>query len=271
MSQNMNLQERYSKLVDAKLRQESIFEKLFNHRHEGDPKAGAVKIPYRAEATVGAYDIANGGTLTNPSTSYTTLVTDNDIYVNELIDHYVAAAVPDGLIAERLDSAGFAMADDIDVDLAALCVSGGTAQTGSGTASTAATIYNNMVDAVQTAKALKVKRQEMWFAISNAAYGLLLKSADFQRATTGDIEQWGAGFVGMVGGVPVFETANMPTNTEYILGNSAFCHFVSEWIVPVALNDLADGKHIGASAVQGRKVWGAAISKAATVLYHKSA
>lgn len=271
MSQNTNLQERYSALVEAKLRAESVFAHLFNNRYEGTPKAGAVKIPVRAEATVGNYNIATGGTLANPATTYVTLVTDKDNYVNELVDGYVAAAVPDGLVAERLDSAGYALADTIDVALAALLISGGTAVTGSGTASTKSNIYSNIIDAIQTAKALKVKVGEMWLAISNPAYGLLLKSDEFVRATAGDIDRFGAGFVGMLGGVPVYETPNLPANTEFVLGNSAFCHYVAEWAVPVSVNDLADGAHIGASAVQGRQVWGATISKAATVLYRKSA
>lgn len=271
MSQNTNLQERYSALVEAKLRATSVFAHLFNNRYEGDPKAGAVKVPVRAEATVGDYDIAQGGTLTNPTTSYVTIVTDNDHYVNELIDGYVAAAVPDGLIADRLDSAGFALADKIDVMLAAALVAQGTAVTGSGTASTKSNIYSNIIDAIQTAAALKVSKQEMRLAISNSAYGLLLKSDEFIRAVTGDIEKFGAGFVGMVGGVPVYETPNLPANTEFILFNEPFCHYVAEWSVPVGVYDLADGAHIGASAVQGRQVWGCKISKAATVLYRKSA
>lgn len=271
MAQNTELQERYSSLVEAKLRANSVFAHLFNNNYEGDPKAGAVKVPVRAEATVGDYSIANGGTLATPQTTYATIITDKDHYVNELIDGYYAASVPDGLVADRLDSAGFALADKIDVMLAALLVSSGTAVTGSGTASTKTTIYANIIDAIQTAAALKVNKNEMRLAISNSAYGLLLKSDEFIRAVTGDIEKFGAGFVGMVGGVPVYETPNLPANTEFVLFNKPFCHYVAEWAVPVAVNDLADGKHIGASAVQGRQVWGALVSKATTVLYRKSA
>lgn len=271
MAQNTTLQERYSALVEAKLRATSVFAHLFNNRYEGSPKAGAVKVPVRAEATVGDYNIANGGTLATPTTTYATIVCDKDNYVNELIDGYVAAAVPDGLIADRLDSAGAALADKIDVMLAAMLITGGTAVTGSGTASTKSNIYSNIIDAIQTAAALKVSKQNMRLAISNAAYGLLLKSDEFIKAVTGDIEKFGAGFVGMVGGVPVYETPNLPADTEFALFNSDFCHYVAEWSVPVAVNDLADGTHIGASAVQGRQVWGALISKPATVLYRKSA
>ena len=85
MAQNTELRENYSKIVEAKLRAESIFAGLFNGRYQGDATAGAVKIPVRAEATVGDYNIKNGGELTAPTTSYETLVIDNDKYVNELI------------------------------------------------------------------------------------------------------------------------------------------------------------------------------------------
>lgn len=42
-------QERWSKLVDAKLRNQLVTRDnyIFNNRYEGDPKAGKVKIPVR--------------------------------------------------------------------------------------------------------------------------------------------------------------------------------------------------------------------------------
>ena len=43
------LQERYSKLVDEKLRATLVTKDnlIFNNRYEGDPKAGMVKVPVR--------------------------------------------------------------------------------------------------------------------------------------------------------------------------------------------------------------------------------
>lgn len=266
MSQNTNLQERYSSIVEAKLRATSVFAGLFNNYYEGTPKAGAVKVPVRTEATVGDYTISTGGSINDVSTTYQTIVLDNDKYVNELIDGYVAAAVPDGMVAERLDSAGFALADTIDTALEAACVAGGTATTDHATSLTAKNIYASMVDAIQALVALKVKKQEIWVAASPATIGLLVKSAEFIGAMKGTADM-GSGFRGYINGVPVYESANV-TSADYIVGNKAYCHFVDEWAVPVAVNDLADGKHIGASAVQGRKIYGFLISKATTVLYH---
>ena len=74
-------QKRYSDLVLAKLRAELVLADgfVFNNDYEGDPKAGAVKIPVRdTEVAVSDYDKANGLAPTTGSTTYTTLVIDKD-------------------------------------------------------------------------------------------------------------------------------------------------------------------------------------------------
>ena len=56
-------QERYSDLVLAKVRSELVLKDgfVFNNDYEGDPTAGAVKIPVRdTEVVVSDYDKANG-------------------------------------------------------------------------------------------------------------------------------------------------------------------------------------------------------------------
>lgn len=266
MAQNTNLQERYSAIVEAKLRATSVFAGLFNNYYEGTPKAGAVKVPVRTEATVGDYTISTGSSLSDVSTSYQTIVLDNDKYVNELIDGYVAAAVPDGMVAERLDSAGFALADTIDTTLEAALVADGTATTDHATSLTKSNVYGSMVDAIQALVTAKVRKSEIWVVASPATIGLLVKSSEFVNAMNGTAD-FGTGFRGYINGVPVYESANV-TSADYIVGNKAFCHFVDEWAVPVAVKDIADGVHIGASAVQGRKIFGYLVSKASTVLYH---
>lgn len=264
MSQNTNMQERYSKIVDAKLRANSVFAAIFNQKHDGTPAAGAVKIPTRAEATVAAYDIASGGSLTSPSTTYVTMVCDNDYYVNELIDGYMAAAVPDGMVAERLDSAGYALANQIDALLAAYLESAGTASSDS-TTLTASNVYGLIIDDIAAAKTLKVDPNKIWVAVDPATYALLLQSDQFVQATA-NVAELGAGYLGKIGGVPVYESLNL--GCSYVVGNSDFCHFAEEWTVPVGVYDLADGAHIGCSAVQGRKAFGFTITQPTTVIYH---
>ena len=106
-------QERWSKLVLAKLRQELVLKDgvVFNNDYEGSPAAGVVKIPQRdEEVVVSDYDKANGITGTHGSTSYVNMPITKDKAVNEIIDGYDAASVPDNLVADRLDSAAYSMA-----------------------------------------------------------------------------------------------------------------------------------------------------------------
>ena len=92
------LQERYSKLIDEKLRASLVTKDnfIFNNRYEGNPKAGKVKIPVRStEVKVGDYDKATGLALQGGSTTYLDLNLSYAKAVNEIIDGFDAAAVPD--------------------------------------------------------------------------------------------------------------------------------------------------------------------------------
>ena len=144
------LQERYSKLVLEKLRKTLVTKDgyIFNTRYEGDPKAGAVKIPTRAEITASNYSKSAGLAGTQKDTTYVTMTIDNDVAVNEIIDGYDAAAVPDGIIAERLDSAGYALAKDMDTKCIAILENGGTVMS-SKTATTKSNIFSTILDADQ--------------------------------------------------------------------------------------------------------------------------
>lgn len=110
-------QERWAKLVDAKLRNQLVTRDnlIFNNRYEGEPTSGKVKIPVRdTEVTVKAYDKATGIDPEANTTDYIDLNIDQDEAVNELIDGYDAASVPDGIVADRLDSAGYSLGLSID-------------------------------------------------------------------------------------------------------------------------------------------------------------
>lgn len=266
-------QERYSSLVLAKLRKTTIFSSLFNTRYEGTPTAGAVKVPVRdTEVTVGDYNKSTGGALSEGSTTYKTLTIDKDKYVNELIDGYDSASVPDNLVADRLDSAGYAMGVSFDTELITLLTTKGTASSNT-TELTKTTIYESIVDEVAALKKKGLNSTEMWLAVTNETYALLLKSPEFIRASDLGDNVVQNGRVGRINGLDVYETNNIPddSNVEYIIGNKVFCHFVDEWMVPVTVNDLKDGKHIGASAVQGRRVYGMMVSRSDTVTVKKKA
>ncbi len=98
---------RYSQLVDEAL-QASIITKnnlIFNNRHEsnGEKVAGSVvKIPVRTtDVVVGDYDKVKGIDLNIGGTEYIDLKLEHDKAVNEMIDGYNAASVPDGIVAKE--------------------------------------------------------------------------------------------------------------------------------------------------------------------------
>lgn len=253
MAQNTNLQERYASMVEAKLRATSVFADLFNNRYEGEPKAGAVKIPVRTEATAAQYDMAQGLALTPVATTYETLILDNDYAVNELIDGYAAAAVPDGMIADRLDSAGYALGAQIDTLLIAALANG------SGTADTSTSPVKAIIKTCAKAKKAGVNPDAIWVVISPEIEADVITDSLFVHASA-DVK---SGVIGTLGGYPVKVSSRM--SQDFIVGNSDYCHFVNEWAVAPTVNDLADGIHIGASAVQGREIFGFKITKLNTV------
>ena len=271
MAQNTELQERYSSLVLAKQRKTSVFAKLFNRNYDGTPTAGAVKIPVRdTEVAVNDYDKTNGAELTTSTTTYITLPIDHDVAVNELIDNHTAAAVPDDLVAERLDSAGYSMAVEVDTNLGNALLEC-TAITDT-KALTPTTVYKAIIDARTQARKAHVKTSEMWLAVTPDMYGILLQSPEFIKPSNLGDQVVQSGVVGRIGGIDIYEVDDLSDDTvDFILGNKVFCHYVDDWAVQVSVNDLADAKHIGACAVQGRNVYGYKISRPTTVFVRKHA
>ncbi len=274
-------QERYAKLVDAKLRNTLVTKDnlIFNNRYEGDPKAGKVKIPVRdTEVEVKDYDKASGIDASAGSTTYIDLNIDHDEAVNEIIDGFDAASVPDGIVAERLDSAGYSLGLSMDkASMDALQAPTDANISATKTAITASTAYKEALAAKRVLSRAGVPNEGRWMIASPEYLELLLQDPLFVKQ--GDLAQElvQAGAVGKIAGFTVFESNNMDfesttrvaskkTTTEFICGHPNWCHRVQEWQVPVHVQDLSgSGKYIGASAVQGRKVYGLKVSKPKTL------
>lgn len=253
------LQTRYSDLVLAKLRSELVLADgtVFNNDYEGDPTSGAVKIPVRdTEVVVSDYDKANGISANTGSTSYTTLVLDKDKAINELIDGYDAAGVPDNLVADRLDSAGYSLAKQIDTDGATTLLAGSTVTNVE--ALTSVNIYSTIVS-IRTAmsKANVPNDGKRYLLVTPDTLALLLNCPEFVRATTLGDETVQTGFVGKIAGFRVFEWNDTTANLAMIAGHPRFATRVHEWSVGVKVQDLSgSGNYIGAVAVQGRRIYG---------------
>ena len=275
-------QTRYSQLVDLKLRASLVTKDgvVCNNRYEGDPKAGAVKVPVRdTEVAVSDYNKATGATATQGTTSYITVTIDKDKAVNEIIDGFDAASVPDNLVADRLDSAGYSLAAVMDKDCIDVLEAGGTINANKA-ALTKETVYETFVDLAAALSQANVPNDGRRFAlVSPATYALLLKdTTNFIRQSSLSQELVMKGIVGQIAGFNVIEcnrlmfenttvVSSKKTTTEIIVGHPDWVTRIPEWSVPVHVQDLsASGTYIGASAVQGRKIYAHKITKSQTVI-----
>ena len=251
-------QERWSKLVLAKLRQELVLkdEVVFNNDYEGSPAAGVVKIPQRdEEVVVSDYDKANGITGTHGSTAYVNMPITKDKAVNEIIDGYDAAAVPDNLVADRLDSAAYSMAKQIDTD-------GGTTLLAAATVDNEAqltkdNIYSAIVDLRTRMNKANIPNDGKRYLLALPdAMALILKSPEFISASSLGDEVKQSGAIGKIAGFLVIEWNDTTANLQLLAGHPRFATRAMDFAVDIHLQDLAgSGKYIGASAVQGRKVY----------------
>lgn len=266
------LQERYSALVLAKMRKELILKDgiIFNNDYEGNPIAGAVKIPVRdTEVAVGDYNTATGIVLGTGTTTYMDMSITKDKAVNEIIDGYEAEAVPDNLAADRLDSAAYALAAAIDADGAAELITNGTQKTV--TAPTKSTVYDMMVDARTDLSKANVPNDGRRFAlVTPETFALLLKSPEFISASNlGDaVKQSGA--IGAIAGFNLYEWNDTTNKLVAVVGHPRFATRVNEWKVPVSIKTL-NNTFIGASAVQGRMVYDHKVLRAAGIIVLKTA
>ena len=260
------LQERYSSLVLTKLRKELVLKDgiVFNNDYEGNPTAGAVKIPQRdTEVTAGDYSTTAGIDLSTGSTSYLTVTINKDKAVNEIIDGYEAEAVPDNLAADRLDSAAYSLASVIDNDGATELLTGGTPLNYEQI--TKDNAYSAMVD-VRTAmsKANVPNDGRRYALVTPDFFALLLKSPEFISASNlGDaVKQSGA--IGSIAGFNLYEWNDNTAGLQAICGHPRFATRVNEWKVPVSINTL-NNTFIGASAVQGRMVYAHKVLRSAAI------
>lgn len=266
----MDLSVRYSNLVDTKTRVQLQLKDgvVFNNRYEGSATAGAVKVRKTGAASVVDYNKSTGVALTEGASEWITISDFKDKAVNELIDGYNAAAVPDGMIADRLDEAGYGIALKLDSDGAKALATEGTTLADT-TAMTKSNVYSKIVDARAALTTAGVPNDgQRYVLVSPDVMAYVLKSDEFTPASNlGDVVK-GTGIVGTIAGFNVLESANLGTVTkgegdnavtykvEFVAGHPAYATRVNEWAVSVHVQDLSgSGKYIGASAVQGRKIY----------------
>lgn len=267
------LRDRYSNLVAQKMRASLVTKDnvIFNTRYEGNPTAGAVMIPTRGEASVGDYNRATGAELSTVDTAYIRMEITKDKFVNEVIDKYEAAAVPDGILADRLDSAGYALAAAVDTDGVAALIANGTVADDT-TACTKTNAYDKVVDARTALSVAKVATNGRYLLVSPSFYALILKNSEFIKASDLGQKILETGAIGQIAGFNVYECLTLGEGVEFVAGHPDCATRANEFSVPVYVKDLKNSdKFIGACAVSGRMVYDHKVTHAEGIYVKKSA
>ena len=229
----------------------------FSTDYEIDGATGQINVPTRsAEVTISDYDVLNGVELTQSATDYVALPIDQNYAINELIDGYEAEAVPDNLRANRIEAAGYSMGLKKENLAISQLVSKGTTSTDKD-ALTEADAYKKIASEIANMKKRNMEVASMRVVVS-ADTELLLLTDDKFANTSGQLgaELVREGVIGKINGVAVKPNYLLPENVEFIVYDKRFAQKYEVWSVEPSINNLADGKHIGASALQGRQVGG---------------
>lgn len=262
--------ESYATQVLAISRAETNIYDDFSEDYEKDGVTGQIMVPTRdEEVKVSDYDIKNGIELQTSGTDYLPLPIDKDYGVNELIDGYEADAVPDNLVAQRIDSAGYSIGIKKE-NMAIETLLTGTVSTDT-TKLTTSNVYAKIVAEIKNMKKRNMKANQMRVAISADVEELLLTDEKFSN-TAGTLGEKlvREGVIGKLAGVATKPNYLMGDDVDFIIYDKRYCQKYEVWKKEPAVEDLKDGKHIGASALQGRQVGGLMVTNKLGVQIRKN-
>ena len=235
----------------------------FSTDYEIDGATGQINVPTRsAEVTISDYDILNGVALTQSATDYKVLPIDKNYAINELIDGYEAEAVPDNLRANRIEAAGYSLGLKKENMAITELVGKGTKSSDT-TALTEADAYKKIAAEIANMKKRNMEVASMRVVVNADTELLLLTDSKFAN-TSGTLgaELVREGVIGKINGVAVKPNYLLPEEVEFIIYDKRFTQKYEVWSVEPSINDIKDGKHIGASALQGRQVGGLMVTNA---------
>lgn len=235
----------------------------FSTDYEIDGATGQINVPTRsAEVTISDYDILNGVALTQSATDYKVLPIDKNYAINELIDGYEAEAVPDNLRANRIEAAGYSLGLKKENMAINELVAKGTKSSDT-TALTEEDAYKKIAAEIANMKKRNMEVASMRVVVSADTELLLLTDSKFANtAGTLGAELVREGVIGKINGVAVKPNYLLPEGVEFIIYDKRFTQKYEVWSVEPSISDIKDGKHIGASALQGRQVGGLMVTNA---------
>ena len=251
----------------------------FSEDYEKDGNTGQIMVPTRnGEVQLSDYDIKNGIELTQSATDYLALPIDKNYACNELIDGYEAEAVPDNIRAQRIESAGYSFGlkkENFAIDE---LKAKGTVSTNV-TSMTESNVYKTIAREVKNMKERNMEVGSMRIVVDAETELLLLTDEKFANtASTIGAELIREGVIGKINGVPVKANyllgslkrkegaegsqTDVTRPVEFVIYDKRYCQKYEVWSVEPAIKDIADAKHIGASALQGRQVGGLMVTNA---------
>lgn len=243
----------------------------FSTDYEIDGATGQINVPTRsAEVTISDYDILNGVALTQSATDYKVLPIDKNYAINELIDGYEADAVPDNLRANRIEAAGYSLGLKKENMAINELVAKGTVSSDTN-ALTEADAYKKIAAEIANMKKRNMEVANMRVVVSADTELLLLTDSKFANtAGTLGAELVREGVIGKINGVAVKPNYLLPEGVEFIIYDKRFTQKYEVWSVEPSISDIKDGKHIGASVLQGRQVGGLMVTNALGVQVKKN-
>lgn len=260
-------QEVYANAIVELIRPKILVRSFFATDYEGNPTFGAVNIPVRsADVTIStSYDILNGMSLTQSATTYKQILVNKTVACNELVFGYEAAAVPDNLKAQRLESASYSMASQLETDAINSLISGGTTESDTSALSTS-TVYSTIATSIKEMKKIGINPMDMVIVISPETELLLLTDEKYSN-TAGQLgaEVIRTGVVGKINGVMVVMSSFLPATVDYIVMARPWCQQITTWKILPDFVDIRDGSHIGSSTLQGLQIYNEDITNALAV------
>lgn len=249
-------QERYADSIVKLYRKNLVVRSEFSRDYEGSPVSGAVQVPVRAtDVALNNYDVVSGVSLTTSATTYLPILVDNHKAINELIDGYEAQAVPDSLVAQRLESGAYVIGTTLELNAINELVDNGTTET-STTALSESTAFKTIATSIKDIKKLGVDIMDMVVIVSPETE-LLLQTDEKFANTSGQLgaELVRNGVIGKIVGVNTKMSANLPANVEYIVFAKPWAQAIDEWKIEPSVVNIMDDAHVGASKLQGRMVY----------------
>ena len=262
-------QERFASAIVKLMRPALKIRNTFSRDYEGNPVSGAVKVPVRnTDVALTNYDVKSGVALSQSATTYLNIPVDNHKALNELIDGYEASAVPDNLVAQRLESGAYTIAKTLEADAIDQLLKGTASKQEN---CTAENVYANIVKDIAILAKKGVDKSRMYVAIDYATETLLLTDSKYSNTASHiGAELAREGVVGKINGVNVIvedlSQNTAKTEIEYAVYGIDWCQAIDEWKIAPAVNNLSDGDHIGASALQGRMVYADTLTRTEAVI-----